>query len=96
VTRLAYAVKRDLFHDFMPQLPVIVPAGHSKTVVQGKEGGYAHGDLKNLRRFFVADGAGRFYPYPERWRQRLENLLYRRLVVWWRKRKRQARAGVDE
>jgi hypothetical protein len=88
----AHAVKRDLFADVMPQLPLVVEPGHLRTVVNGKEGGYAHGDVKNLRRFFVADGAGRIYPYRERWRQRAENLLYRRAVIWWRKRKR---AGVS-
>jgi hypothetical protein len=87
----AHPVKRDLFADAMPQLPLVLEPGHLATVVIGKEGGYAHGDLKNLRRFFVADGAGRIYPYRERWRQRLENLLYRRAVIWWRKRSHRAR-----
>lgn len=86
----AYAVKRELFGDVMPQLPVVVEPGHLKTVVNGKEGGYGHGDL-NMRRFFVSDGAGRVYPYRERWRQRLENVLYRRAVIWRRKRKSAAR-----
>ncbi len=82
----AYAVNRDLLRDLISQLPVTLEAGHMKSLVAGKDGGYAHGDFKSMRRFFVVDGAGRIYPYRERWRQRVENLLYRRLVIWWRKR----------
>jgi hypothetical protein len=82
----AHPVQRSVFPDLPEQLPVTIEPGHSKTVIHGKEGNYSHGDLKNMRRFFVADGAGRIYPYRERWRQRLENLLYRRLVLWSRSR----------
>src|SRR5262249_19794294 len=67
----AYPVKRELFKDIMQQLPITIEAGHATQVVNGKEGGYAHGGL-SMRRFYVVDGAGRVYPYHERWRQRVE------------------------
>lgn len=88
----AYAVKREVFADAIQQLPIVVEPGHLKTIVNGKGGDYAHGDVKNMRRFFVADGAGRIYPYRERWRQRIENLFYRRFVIWLRKRRRERKA----
>jgi hypothetical protein len=43
------------------------------------------------RRFFVVDGVGIIHPLRERWRQRIENLLYRRALLWFRGRQADAR-----
>ena len=39
------------------------------------------------RRIYVVDGVGRFHPLRERWRQRIENAVYRRVLLWTRARR---------
>jgi ribosomal protein S12 len=65
----------------MAYVPFDLAAGHSQTVVHGRQGGHSHGDIP-LRRFYVVEGAGRTHPWTERWRQRAERVIY------WRKRPR--------
>jgi hypothetical protein len=74
-------VKHEVFGDFMAYLPSDLLPGHSHTVVHGRNGGCSHGDIP-LRRFSVTEGAGRVHPWWERWRQRVESVIY------WRKRPR--------
>ena len=64
----------NVFSDLLPQVPFLIPAERSFTLVLGKDGGYAHGDIR-LERFFVVDGAGRLHPLRERYRQRLSRVL---------------------
>jgi len=76
VSRVA-GIKHHVFGDFMAQVPFELAPGHSKTVVHGRQGGHNHGDIP-LSRFYVVEGAGRIHPWTERWRQRVERLIYRR------------------
>jgi hypothetical protein len=68
-------VKHDVFGDFMAQVPFDLAPGHSESVVHGRQGGHSHGDI-SLRRFYVVEGAGRIHPWTERWRQRVERIVY--------------------
>jgi hypothetical protein len=63
------------FGDLQGQVPCELPAESSTTLVLGRDGGYAHGDIKTGR-FYVVDGAGRVHPLRERYRQRLRFLLW--------------------
>lgn len=83
----AHPVNRDLFHDLLRQVPFEVAAGQTRTVTLGVDDDYTP-DTEPLRRFFALDGAGRIHPLRERWRQRTENLLYRRAVLWHRRRRK--------
>lgn len=83
----AYPVKREVLHDVIEQLPVTVAPGHVVSLTHGAQGGFQHGDV-TPGRFFALDGTGRIHPLHERWRQALENLLYRDAVVWYRNRAR--------
>jgi hypothetical protein len=74
-------VKHEVFGDFLTQVPFELLPGHSQEVVHGRAGGHSHGDIP-LNRFYVTEGAGRVHPWTERWRQRVETLVY------WRKRPR--------
>jgi hypothetical protein len=49
--------------------------GEGHTFVHGQLGGYELGAMPT-RRWFVTDGAGRVHPLRERWRQRLERVIY--------------------
>ncbi len=73
--------KHVVFGDFMDQTPFDLLPGHSQTVAHGLQGGHAPGDVP-LRRFYVTEGAGRVHPWTERWRQRVDKLIY------WRTRRR--------
>jgi hypothetical protein len=70
----------DVFGDFMSYLPFLVPAETTVNLVHGKDGGYAHGEVK-LKRFYVVDGANRVHPLHERYRQRLARPFRRRPSV---------------
>ncbi len=70
----------NVFGDFMPYLPFLVPAEATVNLVHGKDGGYTHGDVK-LKRFYVVDGANRVHPLSERYRQRLARPFRRRPSV---------------
>jgi hypothetical protein len=80
----AHWVKRDLFPDLLLQVPFEVDGGHTRSLTVNLPEDYARG-TESLRRFFAVDGAGRVHPLRERWRQRIENLLYRRAVLWLRR-----------
>ena len=62
-----------VFGDLLPQVPFPIPAERAVTLVMGKDGGYAHGDVA-LKRFYAVDGANRIHPLGERLRQRLSRL----------------------
>jgi hypothetical protein len=66
--------KINAFGDLLPQVPFLIPAERGSTLVMGKDGGYAHGDIR-LKRFFVVDGAGRIHPLRERYRQRVRRVI---------------------
>jgi hypothetical protein len=70
----------NVFGDFMLYLPFSVPAETTVNLVHGKDGSYAHGDIK-LKRFYVVDGANRVHPLRERYRQRLARPFRRRPSV---------------
>lgn len=82
-----------MFADLSSELPFDLPAESSETLVVGTAaGGHSFGDVP-LRRFYVEDGAGRVHPLRERWRLRLETVLYRWAVhLYWNRRRRQMRA----
>jgi len=65
--------KINVFGDLLPQVPFLIPAERGSTLVMGKDGGYAHGDIR-LKRFYVVDGAGRIHPLRERDRQRVRRI----------------------
>jgi len=44
------------------------------------------------RRFFIIDGVGVIHPLRERWRMRIENVLFRRALLWAQARARPDRA----
>jgi hypothetical protein len=83
----AHWVNRDLFHDLIRQVPFEVEPGHTRTITLTLDEDHPYGS-ESMRRFFAVDGTGRIHPLRERWRQRLENVLYRRLVLWVRRRRR--------
>jgi hypothetical protein len=59
--------------------PAKLAEAEGRTFVHGARGGCAPGQMP-ANRWFVTDGAGRTYPLRERWRQRVE-----RIVFWpWR------------
>jgi hypothetical protein len=67
----------------------------SKTFYHGREIGstYRHGDLPTSR-WYVTDGAGRTHPLHERYRQRVERIIFwhlRRYLGWRVRRRRTAR-----
>lgn len=82
-------LQRNKFVDAITQLPIELDAEDSKTIFLG-QGDYSHGDIKT-RRFYVVDGAGRIHPLLERYRQRAENVLYRRLILHFRRWRRRTR-----
>jgi hypothetical protein len=49
-------------------------------------GFFVSSESKNARRIFIFDGVGNTHPLRERWRIRLENVLYRRVLFWIRDR----------
>lgn len=63
------------FSDLDSQVPCALPAESATTLTLGHDGGYAHGQ-ESTRRFYVVDGAGRVHPLRERYRQRLQMLVY--------------------
>lgn len=68
----------------------------SRTFVHGQRGGYQHGDLPTSR-WYVTDGAGRVHPLRERYRQRLESLIFwpvRRLLNPRNRRRRNRVADI--
>lgn len=62
----------------------------SKTFVHGQMGGYQHGDL-SIQRWYVTDGAGRIHPLRERFRQRVENLIFWPVRRFLERRERRSR-----
>jgi hypothetical protein len=83
-----FKIKRQLFDEAVQGGSFTLQPGHSHTLTVGTRQKYAHGAVGSMRRFFVVDGAGRIHPPRERWRQRLENLLYRRWVMAARRHRR--------
>ncbi|TML77481.1 MAG: hypothetical protein E6G12_03800 [Actinobacteria bacterium] len=82
----------ELSADIMRQLtpPILLGEGEGRTFTHGERGGYEHGQMP-LTRWYVIDGAGRTYPISERWRQRIERVLF-----WpyrWIGRRRDSRAS---
>jgi hypothetical protein len=77
--------------DIMRQIvqPVRLDEGQSMTITHGADGGYAHGDLP-MKRWFVIDGAGRIHPLRERYRQRLEAIIFWPWRYAWRRRNRRS------
>jgi hypothetical protein len=72
--------------DLMQQLanPRRLDESESTTLVHGQHGGYTPGDLPT-RRWFVQDGAQRIHPLRERYRQRVERIIFwpvRRVYDW--------------
>lgn len=65
----------ELSADIMRQGRVRLDEGESHSFHHGAQGGYAHGDLP-LKRWFATDGAGRVYPLRERYRQRVERVVF--------------------
>ncbi len=63
--------------DLMPQLSPHprLGEGESASFHHGLNGGYTPGDLP-LTRWFVRDGAGRIHPLSERYRQRIERIVF--------------------
>jgi hypothetical protein len=80
-------IRRPVFDEPFRRLPLDLAPGHSETFELGVEHPYAHGTY-STRRIFIVDGAGRVHPLRERWRQRFEDLAYRSLVLFLRRRKR--------
>jgi hypothetical protein len=63
--------------DFMSQLTPHPSLGEGESISfhHGLHGGHTPGDLP-LTRWFVRDGAGRIHPLHERYRQRLERIVF--------------------
>jgi hypothetical protein len=85
VSRMTTGVM-EMSADIAHQTPVRLEEGQSHTFHHGLLGGYAHGDL-SLRRWFVTDGAGRVFPLRERYRQRVERVIFAPFR-WWDRRRR--------
>lgn len=69
--------RHELSADIMRQLavPIRLDESEGKTVVHGAQGGYTPGSMP-LKRWYVVDGAGRIHPLRERYRQRVERILW--------------------
>jgi hypothetical protein len=67
----------ELSADIMRQLatPFRLAEGEGRTFVHGERGGYERGQIP-ISRWYVIDGAGRTYPISERWRQRVERVIF--------------------
>jgi hypothetical protein len=78
---------RELLADASQQIPGNVLPGHSANIVNGAQGGYKHGDI-SPRWWYVVDGGDRIYPLRIRSLLRLEDVLYRRAILWLRKWRR--------
>ena len=70
-------VRMELSSDITKQLtkPVRLGEGEGHTFVHGAGGGHVLGGM-STRRWFVVDGGGRIHPLRERWRQRMERVIY--------------------
>lgn len=66
-----------ILEELLPAFPLIVEPGRTETLTIEH---YRRGDLGEIKRFFVADGAGRIHPLRERWRQMPGR--------WWRRVRR--------
>jgi hypothetical protein len=98
VDHVAYVAKsirgtQVLSNDLMQQLavPRRLDESQSLTLAHGQLGGYSHGDLPT-RRWFVQDGAQRIHPLRERYRQRIEKIIFwpiRRILERMERRARQ-------
>ena len=67
--------------------PVTIQPGHSHDFAIGYGRTYEYSG-RRVRRVYAYDGADRVYPLRERWLQRAENLLYRRVALRLRSRRR--------
>jgi hypothetical protein len=85
VTQMLPDGRVSVFGDFQSQVPFLIPAERSATILHGQDGGHTRGEIP-LKRFYVIDGAGRIHPLAERYRQRL-----RRAIPW-----RRAAHEVDD
>lgn len=88
-----HAVSNDLMQQLAdrPRLE----ESQSITLVHGQLGGYRHGQLPT-KRWYVQDGAGRIHPLRERYRLRVERVLYAPIRLVYRLMNRRARGGDGE
>jgi hypothetical protein len=86
-----FALDRFMFDEFTtPEiLPRVIEPGRTEYFLLGVKQEYRLYNVRRVSRFYAVDGAGRVHPLRERWLQALENVLYRRLLLWRRGRERQ-------
>jgi hypothetical protein len=55
--------------------PMMLDEAQSHTLTHGQDGGHVTGELATTR-WFVVDGGGRVHPLRERYRQRVEGVVF--------------------
>jgi hypothetical protein len=73
--------KRHLFEDMVGSIRIDPGEAHSFHLGD-RETPYEHGSIGRLNRVYVLDAADRVHPVTQRWIQRIENVVWRRLTIW--------------